>query len=197
MKKCENLNIESITSAINLLKNDGSLRLPEKKSGLKKAAVIVPFVCVDGEWSLLFTRRSDNLTKHSGQVSFPGGAMESQDKSLVNTALRETQEEIGIPPEEIKIIGMMPEFLTVSDFIISPIVAQLNWPLKLTISESEVKRVFTIPLKWLQNPENWEERIFSHPNGWYGNVYFYKPYDGEILWGISAKITIDLVQKIN
>lgn len=197
MKKCEGLDIETISFAIRNLKNDVSQIPSVLNNGYKKAAVIVPFVCDNGEWSLLYTRRSDKLAKHSGQVSFPGGAMEPQDKSLIDTALRETQEEIGIHPDEIKVIGVMPEFLTISDFVITPIVAYINWPLKLIISEDEVKRVFTIPMRWLRDPDNWEERLFSHTNGWYGNVYFYKPYDGEVLWGISAKITIELIQEIN
>ncbi len=129
-------------------------------------------------------------------MSFPGGAVEPQDQSLISTALRETYEEIGIYPDDIKVIGVMPEFQTISDFVITPIVAYLDWPVKLKISQDEVRRVFTIPVGWLKNPINWEERIFSHPNGWYGTVYFYKPYDGELLWGISAKITIELVREL-
>ena len=196
MKNCESLDIESIKQAIKNLKNKAAQNPTDSYNGYKKAAVLVPFVCDSAKWSLLYTRRSEKLSKHSGQVSFPGGAMEPQDSSLISTALRETYEEIGINPETINVLGVMPEFQTISDFVITPIVVYLDWPAKLTISEDEVRRVFTIPVGWLKNPANWEERIFSHPNGGYGTVYFYEPYDGELLWGISAKITIELIREL-
>ena len=196
MKNCESLDIKSIKQAIKTLNNKSPHNPADSNKGYKKAAVLVPFVCDTGKWSLLYTRRSEKLINHSGQVSFPGGAMEPQDQSLISTALRETYEEIGIHPDYINVLGVMPDFQTISDFVITPIVVYLDWPVKLTISEDEVKRVFTIPVGWLKNPKNWEERIFSHPSGWYGTVYFYEPYDGELLWGISAKITIELIREL-
>lgn len=161
-------------------------------SNLKKAAILIPFVCVDGCWSLLFTRRADSLKNHRGQVSFPGGGMEREDVSLVETALREANEEIGLKKTGIHIIGLMPDFITNSDYVVTPIVSWVDWPVPLDISNHEVSRVFTIPIDWLKNSNHWEERLYSHPNGLHGTVIFYHLYDGELLWGISAKITIDL-----
>jgi 8-oxo-dGTP pyrophosphatase MutT (NUDIX family) len=164
--------------------------------GLRKAAVLIPFVCVNGELSLLFTRRADNLKNHQGQVSFPGGGMEENDSSIIDTAYREAYEEIGLSKSDINYIGLMPEFVTISEYIVTPIVSWINWPLKLNISNDEVSRVFTIPIHFLKDKNNWEERIYTHPSGWYGSVIFYNLYDGELLWGISAKITIDLLRML-
>jgi 8-oxo-dGTP pyrophosphatase MutT (NUDIX family) len=162
------------------------------KNTLKKAAILIPFVCVDGCWSLLFTRRADSLKNHRGQVSFPGGGMDEEDGSPVETALREANEEIGLRKNAIHIIGPMPDFITNSNYLVTPIVSWVDWPAPLEISNHEVSRVFTIPVNWLKNSNNWEERLYSHPNGLYGTVIFYNLYDSELLWGISAKITIDL-----
>jgi 8-oxo-dGTP pyrophosphatase MutT (NUDIX family) len=196
MNKCSDLNIDSITKTLENLHNKAKQDPIFYPPGYKKAAVLIPFVCENGIWSLLYTLRSEKLNKHSGQVSFPGGAMDPGDNSIVQTALRESKEEIGLQSESIKIIGIMPDFVTNSDFIITPIVVNLDWPVKLTLSKNEVSKVFTIPIQWLRDRDNWEERLYTHPSGWYGSVIFYKLYDGELLWGISAKITVELVKEL-
>ena len=196
MDNCDDLNVESIKKTIDNL-NKKAIKEPQRPSvGYKKAAVLIPFVCDNGKWSLLYTLRSENLNKHSGQVSFPGGAMDPTDHSIIRTALRESNEEIGLQSDSIKIIGQMPDFLTNTDFIITPIVVSLDWPINLNISKNEVSKVFTIPVQWLRNQENWEERLYTHPSGWHGSVIFYKHYDGELLWGISAKITVELLKEL-
>ena len=164
---------------------------------LKKAAILIPFVYVEGSWSLLFTRRADTLKKHRGQVSFPGGGMDDIDTSPEETALREAHEEIGLKNSDVQIIGNMPDFITNSDYLVTPVVSCIDWPVPLELSADEVSRVFTIPIDWLKNPENWEERLYSHPNGPSGSVIFYNLFDGELLWGISAKITVDLFTILN
>lgn len=192
-----NFNIDLVRDILNC-ERDKALR--ENKISrieeLKKAAVLIPFVCVNGELSLLFTRRADSLKNHRGQVSFPGGGMEDQDESIVDTAYREAYEEIGLLRSDIQYIGLMPDFVTISDYLVTPVVSWINWPVKLKISNDEVGRVFTIPVHFLKDKKNWEERIYTHPNGWYGSVIFYNLFDGELLWGISAKITIDLLRML-
>lgn len=160
----------------------------------RRAGVLVPFVFEDDEWHLLFTRRSDTLNSHRGQVSFPGGAMDVSDGSVEQTAIREANEEIGLVREDIDILGCLPEMLTVSDFLVTPVLSIIRWPVRLKISPDEVSRVFTIPLNWLNDKNNWEDRPFTHPSGWHGSVIFYNKYDGELLWGISAKITVELMK---
>jgi len=196
MKNCEELNIKNIRENLKRYseKYSGLSEFDEKK--FKKAAVLVLLVCIEGEWNLLFTKRSETLKNHRGQVSFPGGAVEYQDRDIFSTAIREAEEEIGISEKNLYIIGKMPEFLTISDFAVTPVVAVLDWPIPLVISKGEVSKVFSIPIKWLQQPNIFEERVYTLPNGLHGEVIFFEPYDDEILWGISAKITVEFIDEI-
>lgn len=195
---CKSLDIKRIQYLLDIerkKRNENNLKFSQ--ANLKKAAILIPFVCVDGCWSLLFTRRADGLSNHRGQVSFPGGGMDEGDGTLVETALREANEEIGLRKSGIHIIGLMPDLVTNSNYLVTPIVSWVEWPVPLEISDQEVSRVFTIPVNWLKNKNNWEERLYSHPDGLYGTVIFYNLYDGELLWGISAKITIDLFNMLD
>jgi len=196
MNNCDELNVKKIRENLRLYSEKYSDLLEFDREKFKKAAVLVLLVCIDGGWNLLFTKRSDNLKNHRGQVSFPGGAAEFQDKDIISTAIREAEEEIGISENNLQIIGTMPEFLTISDFAVTPVVAVLDWPIPLVISKSEVSKVFSIPLEWLQQPNIYEERIYTLPNGFHGEVIFFEPYDDEILWGISAKITVEFINEI-
>lgn len=162
----------------------------------RRAAVLCPFVWVETEWHLLFTRRSDSLKNHRGQVSFPGGARDPEDAHAVDTALREAFEEIGVSRNKVTIVGEMGEMVTNSNYLVTPVIAVLDWPQPLRLSQNEVSRVFTIPISWLADKNNWEERVFNHPSGWYGTVIFYEKYDGELLWGITASITHQLIDLI-
>lgn len=190
---CKSIDIIRIQHLLDLERNKrNEINSQITYDTLKKAAILIPFVCDDGCWSLLFTRRADSLKNHRGQVSFPGGGMERDDGTLVETALREANEEIGLKKTGIHIIGHMPDLITISNYVVTPIVSWVDWPVPLEISKHEVSRVFTIPIDWLKNSNNWEERLYSHPNGLNGTAIFFNLYDGELLWGISAKITIDL-----
>jgi 8-oxo-dGTP pyrophosphatase MutT (NUDIX family) len=173
---------------------DLDLRVNE---GYRLAAVLIPLVNASGEWHLLFTRRTETLPDHKGQVAFPGGAYEPGDENLITTALREAQEEIGINPADVKILGQMDPLVSVSAYQITPFVGTIPWPYRVTPSPAEVSRVFTIPLLWLAEPGNHEEREFFHPRiAGRQNVIYFKPYDGEVLWGISARLTLDLLKTL-
>lgn len=196
--ECKSLDISTIQLLLTF-EREKKDKYPFKirQDKLKRAAVLIPFVCVEGNWSLLFTRRADTLINHRGQVSFPGGGMDDRDRSSEETALRETYEEIGLRNPDVHIIGNMPDFVTISNYLVTPVVAWINWPIPLEISTDEVSRVFTIPINWLKDPDNWEERLYSHPNGSYGKVIYYNLFDDELLWGVSAKITNDLMNILN
>ncbi len=193
---CTDLDIGRIQKRLYTYLNNNSTVVANNAELYQKAAVLVLLVCIDGVWNLLFTRRSDALKNHKGQVSFPGGAMEVGDKDEIATAIRETTEEIGIIPQSVQVLGKMPEFMTTSNFLLTPVIALLDWPIEFSISEQEVSKVFTIPIDWLMDSINWEERLYTHPSGWYGSVIFFNIYEGELLWGISAKITVELIQHI-
>ena len=158
----------------------------------RPAAVLMPLFHDLGEWHLLLTRRSDRLNDHKGQVSFPGGAREISDQDLTQTALRETSEEIGISPESVTVLGKLAPRELISGFEVTPVVGQIHWPYPLKIYDDEVARVFSIPLNWLAEEDNWVLRDHYYQGNVYKVIYFL-PYDGEILWGASASMTLELI----
>lgn len=163
---------------------------PEFDMNRRSAAVLVPLLCIDNEWRLLYTRRTDQVPHHKGQVSFPGGAYEVQDDDLVQTALRESREEIGLNPADVHILGELNGMPSVSNYLITPIIGRITKPFAVRLSEYEVSRVFTIPLAWLAEPKHREMRPYHAPDGRVFDVIFYQPFDGEILWGATAYMTL-------
>src|SRR5687767_5602622 len=158
---------------------------------LKCAAVLVPLVWQDDEWHLLFTRRTDRVESHKGQVSFPGGACDEGETTPEQTALREAEEEIGIHPEHVRVLGRLSNLITITYFRVTPVVGVVKWPAVFRVGEHEVARVFTIPLTWLADPTNrWQ---FEIP-GKNRSLIAYHPYDGELLWGATARITVDFLK---
>jgi 8-oxo-dGTP pyrophosphatase MutT (NUDIX family) len=160
----------------------------------RPAAVLVPLIFDDDRWKLLFTRRTETVETHRGQVSFPGGRIEPGDADAVAAALRETEEEIGIRPEDVRLLGRMDALLTVTQYLITPIVGVVPWPYPLRPDPIEVAGVFSIPLDWLADPVNFEEKTRpALAGGPDVPVYHYAPYQGNVLWGASARITLDLL----
>ena len=157
---------------------------------IRCAAVLMPLIHYKNEWSLVFTRRTDQVDNHKGQVSFPGGACEKDENQSEDTALREAWEEIGVEKKDVKILGKLSEIETITNFLVTPVVGIIPWPYPFKLSLQEVSRVFTIPINWLIQPSNWAEMKFNREgdNKEYSLVT-YIPYDGEILWGASARIT--------
>jgi 8-oxo-dGTP pyrophosphatase MutT (NUDIX family) len=129
-----------------------------------------------------------------GKWPFPGGAVEADDPDVAFTALREAYEEIGLIPDQVKILGRMPNYFTISDYLITPVVGRVPWPFDLVLSTDEVMSVFTIPLDWLTDPSNWQEKPFTRPDGRQEMVIFYETYSGELLWGITARITRNFLE---
>ena len=159
------------------------------------AAVLIPFVWVEEAWHLVFTRRTDTVEHHKGQVSFPGGGCEVHEGSPEETALREACEEIGLKPEDVRLLGRMNEMATITRYRVTPVIGSMPWPYPLHLAEKEVDRVFTIPLAWLADPKNREERPFT-PGGESRPVpvVIYRQYDGETLWGVSGRIVLNLLK---
>lgn len=171
-----------------------SLTLSSVPAALRRAAVLMPLLVKDRETHLLYIKRTKVLGDiHSGQVAFPGGAADSRDKSLVDTALREAHEEIGLFPEEVRVLGKLGIFPTISRYEVTPIVGKISWPVHLSPAAAEVDRVFTIPISWLSNPNNRETRVRQGFNGISHEVIYFKEYDGEVLWGASASFTVQLL----
>jgi len=164
----------------------------DKDTQLKCAAVLVPLVWQDDEWHLLYTRRTDKVESHKGQVSFPGGACDEGETTPEETALREADEEIGINPKDVKVLGRLANMITISYFRVTPVVGVVKWPTVFRVGEHEVARVFTIPLGWLANPSNrWQ---FERSDTKRRALIAYHPYDGELLWGATARMTVDFLK---
>ncbi|MEN9562839.1 MAG: hypothetical protein RIR73_1083 [Chloroflexota bacterium] len=158
---------------------------------LKCAAVLVPLVFFQNEWHVLYTRRTDRVESHKGQVSFPGGACDEGETTPEETALREADEEIGIRPQDVNVIGRLSRMVTISKFRVTPVVGVMSFPYAFKTSGAEVARVFTMPLQWLANRNNYWE--FSMP-GSDRSVIVYHPYDGELLWGATARMTVNFLK---
>ena len=133
--------------------------------------------------------------RHSGEVAFAGGKREPEDHDLTTTALREAYEEVGIHPQDVRVLGQLRPHHSVSRFRIAPIVATLPWPYNLTLSPQEVARAFTIPLQWLAKPQHHEIRyrqIADLPEP--VPIVYFQEYDKEMLWGATARITLALLE---
>ena len=164
--------------------------------GMRRAAVLVPLFLSSHGWEILYTRRSEIVQHHKGQVSFPGGAVDENDNGPVSTALREANEEINIEMAAVRISGFLPDLVSITDYVITPVVGVLGSLKDIRIRSNEVDRIFSVPLLFLANKSNtfFEERIL--PSGTCIQVPFYKEYLGEQVWGITAQITRELIQRI-
>lgn len=152
----------------------------------KCAAVLLPLLRLKNEWHLLYTRRTDHVETHKGQVSFPGGACDPGEEQPEQTALREAEEEIGLHPCDVRVLGRLSPLVTITGFRVRPVVGCIPWPYAFRVGNAEVARVFFMPLAWLADKRNrWE---FSPP-GQKFNLIVYHPYDGEVLWGATALMT--------
>jgi 8-oxo-dGTP pyrophosphatase MutT (NUDIX family) len=169
---------------------------PKTGSSLKSSAVLVPLLCDSGKWHLLFTLRCDELVKHGGQIAFPGGLSEPGEVSPVETALRETCEELGVSATAIRPLRMLDHVNTTTGYLISPVVGVLAWPLTLTLQESEVREAFPVPVDWLQTEGKpaWREVTGLEKTG--RTAVFLQPFEGRTIWGATAKITCDLLVRI-
>ncbi|MEE2757299.1 MAG: CoA pyrophosphatase [Myxococcota bacterium] len=156
------------------------------------AAVLVPLLDVDGQLSLLLTRRTEKLSTHKGHVAFPGGRIDDGDDGEVGAALREAHEEVGLPRDMVDVIGMLDDFPTVTDdMVVTPVIGWIEGEPDLTANENEVARIFTIPIDALMNGDAWVVRYWDKNGSDYPVFYF--DWDGETLWGLSAYITLQLL----
>jgi len=160
---------------------------------LKCAAVLIPLVQDGVDWHILYTRRTQRVESHKGQVSFPGGGCDEGETSPEQTALREAQEEIGIDPAAVRVLGRLTDLITITSFRVTPVVGVVNWPTVFRLNEHEVERVFTVPLAWLADSGNRWELPFPGKNR---SVVVYHPYDGELVWGATARMTVDFVHTL-
>jgi len=160
----------------------------------RQAAVLLPLILENTGWEVYLTRRTEVVNDHKGQVSFPGGGVEHEDNNLAATALRECEEEIGLKPSEVTLLGSLSIRESVTGVSVVPFVGVINQPFLPKLETQEVARLFTIPLSWLANPVNSTIKPYQRPGRSIADVIFYQPYDGEVLWGLSASILQEFLQ---
>lgn len=157
------------------------------------AAVLVP-VLEQSEPMVLLTRRADHLSSHAGQVSFPGGHWEKADKDLIQTALREAQEEVGLDPQLVKVSGVLPSHATGGSQPIVPIVGLVQADALFVANPDEVADIFRVPLRYLMNLENYQR----HEHQWEGKpvAYYSTNWEGYKIWGATANILHSFYDKV-
>ncbi len=165
---------------------DLNLKQNRTNVNLHPASVLVPLQFENSMWQVILTRRSTNMKKHSGQISFPGGKFEDKDKSLDNTALREAFEEIGLSSVNVFLLGSLPSHETVTGFRIFPFIGVVSeYEIQINSSE-EVSEVFKVPLEFLLDSKRYSKHFVT----WSGKKrsFLAVPYGPYYIWGATARI---------
>ena len=194
-------NFLTIEDVVNAIDKENGYQLMRQISDIhfniemkpRHAAVLIPIIEKDDGLHILYTRRAETLAEHRGQVSFPGGAWEVDDVDLIATALRETWEEIGLPPDKVQVLGYLSDRALVTGYLVTPVVGYIRQPFEICSFPEEVSAVFSIPLAWLADREHRSLEDFEYENAVHKVIYF-KEYAGEILWGATARMTVDLLE---
>ena len=163
------------------------------------AAVLLPLVQRDDGLHVLLTRRADHLRDHAGQISFPGGRSEPTDADAAATALRETEEEVGLPRAQVQVIGCLSQYTTVTSYVVTPVVAIVQPPLGLTLDAFEVAEAFEVPLQFLMTPAHHRRHVFDYDGGqrqflsmpWHGKAADGSPRE-YFIWGATAAMLRNL-----
>lgn len=161
---------------------------------LRPAAVLAPIIMRPEGWTMLFTQRAEETPAHPGQISFPGGRVQASDEGPLDTALRETFEEIGLARDLITPVGAFDRYETGTAFRITPVVGLIAPGFTLTLDPREVASVFEAPLSFLFDPANHERRETE----WRGKLraYYAMPYEGHFIWGATAGMVRALYQRL-
>ena len=171
-------------------------RARQMQAPTRPASVLIAVVTHADEPTVLLTQRTTHLKQHSGQIAFPGGGAEEHDDSAIATALRETREEIGLGPERVEIIGSMPEYHTVTGYLVTPVVGLVAPGFTLLPDPVEVAEVFEVPLGFLMDPRNHQRRRIVIDAA--ERTFFSMPYrpsverDEYFIWGATAAMLRNL-----
>ena len=159
---------------------------------LTPAAVLVPVVMRPGGMTVLLTQRTPHLQAHAGQISFPGGRIEPEDADATMAALRETEEEIGLPRERVEVIGRLDTYLTRTGFDVTPVVGLVTPPFELRLDPFEVADAFEVPLAFVLDPASRERR--SRAFGGVERRFWALPFGDRFIWGATAGMLVNLAE---
>jgi 8-oxo-dGTP pyrophosphatase MutT (NUDIX family) len=162
-------------------------RVVASAPGLRRSAVLMPLFWHDGRWNLLFTKRSEEVSSHKGQLCFPGGRQEPGDASPEATALRECEEEIGVLAPHVRIIGLFDDIETIWGMGVTPVLGVIPAGLTYTTDPREVAALLEVPVAAFLDPRKHRVEEHLHPDGLRRDVYYYE-VGGELVWGATAQI---------
>ncbi len=158
------------------------------------AAVLVPLIERGQALTLLLTQRAAHLADHSGEVSFPGGRQEPGDRDAIETALRETEEEIGLPRARVEVVGCLDAYRTGTGFVVTPVVGLVRPPFALRPDPFEVEAVFEVPLDFLLDPKNQRRERRCYPEGVF--EYHVFEFEGRRIWGATAGMIVNFIELV-
>ena len=181
MKVCGDHFIEELSNILNSRERQ-AIHCPD----YVRAAVIVPLFNKEESCHILFTKRTEEVKHHKGQISFPGGAFDEEDGDLRKTALRETFEEIGLKEKDVRIIGTLDDIVTSTKFVVTPFVGYFSYPYPFRLSQREIDELIEVPLSFLFDPECFSAResVEGEPR----EVVFTYQYGKHAIWGATARI---------
>jgi len=180
------------TSDVPLGKSDDQIKQSDEHA---HAAVLIPVICYPNELTVLFTKRTHDLATHAGQISFPGGRYESHDNNLLQTALRESEEEIDLKNEDIEVIGELNSIHSITGYLVYSYIALVQPNLQLKPDPKEVAEIFEVPLEYLLDQANYQQRPVIYRGKEYELISI--EYGGKVIWGLTAKILYQLIELIN
>jgi 8-oxo-dGTP pyrophosphatase MutT (NUDIX family) len=166
--------------------------LPEPAPGSRRAGVLIPLFVRDAALWILFTRRTETVEHHRGQISFPGGGEEEDDASLLQTALRETREEIGVDEADVRVLGTLTPLTTVTDFYVEPFVGAIPSPSRFRVAESEIAELIEAPVSALRDPRILEKRMLPGRDA--PTLFFH--HGPHVIWGATARMLKELLDAL-
>jgi len=175
------------------LKRNVNSYQPEQRiqANYPDAAVLLPITCEEDP-KLVFTRRAGHMNTHSGQVAFPGGKRDPEDEDLKTTALREAQEEVGLDPNQVELLGPLGEWISLHGIRVTPYVGLIPSQLELCPCEAELDAIFQVPVRWfLDDPRSHTDEIQVAEQRFYVPSYQWQEYR---IWGLSAMMLVELLQ---
>ncbi|MFN7974267.1 MAG: CoA pyrophosphatase [Acidobacteriota bacterium] len=162
--------------------------------GARPAAVLVPIYERDGDVHLLYTKRTEDVPHHKGQISFPGGIRRDASEELHATALRETHEEIGLPADRVRVVGALPPLVTITDFLVFPFVGIIPYPFSFEPEPREIAEILHVALRHLQDPAHMRTSNVTY-RGRPEVLHFYD-VPPHVIWGVTGRITASFLERV-